>query len=243
VNTIVVESKDRAGNVAQKRLSVSYAPNPGTNWGAIGLMICLLVVGLVVGIFYMMRMGPKPEPVTPEPEAPLDTQEKGAPAEWVAPAESEELPPAEAVEPVPMEEPGMSEELPPIPPEESMPEELPPVAEEPVVPETPVEEPAANELGRQSSPNADAAQTASAADVDPLTAEKLAKLDAALANGKISQDIYDKNKARVLQQASAPAPSADSAMTDKITKLDKALADGKITKELYDKNVARIKGQ
>jgi hypothetical protein len=186
VNTIVVESKDRAGNVAQKRLSISYAPGQGTNWAAIGLMIGLLAIGLFVGMLFMMKMGPKPEPVADEPEAPTD-EEKRAPAEWEAPAESEEIPPVAPVEPIEVSEPEISSDLPPIPPEESMPEELPAVPEEPVavpVKAAPAPKPA------QVAPQAD--------DMDPVKAERISKLKKALADGKISQDLYDKNIARIM---------------------------------------------
>jgi hypothetical protein len=36
--------------------------------------------------------------------------------------------------------------------------------------------------------------------MDPVTAEKIAKLDKALADGKISKELYDKNVARIRGQ-------------------------------------------
>jgi hypothetical protein len=242
INTVVVTSKDSAGNVAEHRITVSYVPEPGTNWGAIGLMIGLLVVGLVVGILVWMMLGPKGEPKEPKPEEPKSAEE--AVPEEPKPVEDEpqglelegyqrptnqagpellpmepaqEAPAAEELT-VPAEEP---KDLPPIPAEEAIPEELPPV--EPAAPAAP--------------------------EADPVAAEKIAKLDKALADGKITKELYDKNVARIrgspAPEAAAPQAAAemDPVTAEKIAKLDKALADGKISKELYDKNVARIRGQ
>ncbi|MCK4757102.1 MAG: hypothetical protein KAS67_01480, partial [Thermoplasmata archaeon] len=72
LNTIVIEAKDKAGNVVELRHTVEYAPDYGTNNAAIGMMIMLLIVGLIVGLLIAMGLWKeKPEPVEPE-ETPSD---------------------------------------------------------------------------------------------------------------------------------------------------------------------------
>ncbi len=188
-------------------------------------------------------LGPKgePKPELVPAEAPSEPLEPKAPEPT---AETEELKAPEepafqdTVQPEPVPEPS---DLPPIPAEEAMPEELPPVEPiEPVAPEAPA-----------------------GPEMDPVTAEKAAKLKAAYDAGKIPKELYEKNLARLtgsvpvvaagaeprsgatpLESTQAPAePEMDPVMAEKIKKLDKALADGKITQELYDKNVARIKSK
>jgi parallel beta-helix repeat protein len=169
INTIVIESKDRAGNSAQEVMTVVYAAEAGTNYGAIGLMVALLIVGLILGLFLApIILGGKKEEMPAESDAP--TEENAT--EVDASPESEELETApEEVAPESIDEAvPETEELEPITAEEAKPVELP---EE--VP--PIEAPAP-----QSAPAAE----------DP----RIAKLKEAYESGKISKDLYEKNLAR-----------------------------------------------
>jgi parallel beta-helix repeat protein len=200
-NTVVVEGRDAAGNSVFRTVSISYLPEPGTNWAAIGLMVGLLIVGLVVGILFVRKTGPKGETEEPakseeedatpavEPEEPNQPEE---PAENlnmdgyrrpVAQAGPELMPlesaygqpAAESELTVPSDEEATSE-LPPIPAEEAMPEELP-------APE-PIPEPVKA---------APVPVTQAAAKAPIANEEKISRLKKALADGKISQEMYDLN--------------------------------------------------
>jgi hypothetical protein len=175
INTIVIESKDRAGNSAQEVMTVVYAAEAGTNYAAIGLMVALLVVGLILGLFLApIILGGKKEEMPVEPETPTEepVTEDDAPQESekmeIAPEEvapeniDEPIPEIEEVQPI-----SETEELQPIPDEEAKPEELP----EEVPPVEAKPEPAAE---------------------DP----RIAKLTEAYESGKISKELYEKNLAR-----------------------------------------------
>ncbi|MFO7618708.1 MAG: right-handed parallel beta-helix repeat-containing protein [Thermoplasmata archaeon] len=184
-NTIVVETKDRAGNSAQEILTVNYVTDTGgRNWGAIGLMIGLLIIGLILGILLapiVLGLFGDKEPA-PEAEVPPEGEdilsESGMPPEEFP--EGEALPEGEA-EPASVpdgeEQPAMDDaeiadaETEPIPAEESIPEELPaePVAE-------------TEELPPEPAP----------AEEDP----RIAKLTQAYESGKISKELYEKNLAK-----------------------------------------------
>ncbi len=117
VNTIVIESKDRAGNSAVEVITVIYSEEAGTNYAAIGLMVILLVIGLVLGLLLApIILGREKEPAPEEPaeEIPGEKAEPAPGLDTVAPKTGE----AEKS----LEEP---EELELIPPEESTPETLP----------------------------------------------------------------------------------------------------------------------
>jgi hypothetical protein len=178
INTVVIQSKDRAGNVAQEILTVNYATDGGeteTNWAAIGIMVMLLVVGLILGLLIApMIFGGKKEEL---------------PEEEVEPLPEEELPPeGEDIEALPEDEPAPEGDMDiesaeavegaePIPAEESLPEELP---EEPA-PEEPSE---TEELPAE--------PEAAPAEEDP----RIAKLTQAYESGKISKELYEKNLAK-----------------------------------------------
>jgi hypothetical protein len=195
VNTIVIEAKDRAGNVVQKRLSVLYEEEPGTNWGAIGLMVALLVVGLFIGLLLMYFLKPgapaeEVEEVPPGEEVPPPTEE---PTEEKPESEEEgeveglekEKPESEEPE---VEEPGKDE----LKPEEPV-EELPPPRKD--VPAIPKEEAMPVELPAKKGPVAKPSAATPAPDV--AKADKLARLKKALDDGKISKELYEKNVARI----------------------------------------------
>ncbi|MBI5000862.1 MAG: S8 family serine peptidase [Euryarchaeota archaeon] len=176
-NAITVTAKDRAGNEAQRTLTLSYEPARGTNWAAICLMIGLLAIGLTVGILLWKYMGPKPAP-----EA--EVVAEAPPVEGAAPVEGEAVPAAEGEAP-PVEgeaavEPGAEAPAEPVPAEEAKPEETPAPAE-PVPGEPKPEAPAEPQL-------------------DPVKQERIAKLRKALDDGKISKELYDRNVERVMKQ-------------------------------------------
>jgi len=204
-NTLVVESKDRAGNSVQQIFTVTYATESGTNWAAIGVMIVLLVVGLILGLFFggMLGLGQKeevpegeipPEEELMDEEIPEDMEEMPMDDEFPEDAEEAldedaELP--EGAEPIPAEE-GMPEDLPEeeieeLPEGEEMEaesEELEPESEEIQAEEEISEEPETEET------------EAPDEDEDP----RIAKLREAYESGKISQELYEKNLARFREQ-------------------------------------------
>jgi parallel beta-helix repeat protein len=187
-NTIVIESKDRAGNSAQEVLTVNYVTDTvDRNWAAIGLMVALLVIGLILGLFLApFILGKGKEPV-PEEDIPAEEiPEVDAPAGDDMPVEDipemEDVPAEDAVEEVPEVEGEPVEaqgdigevETEPIPVEESMPEEIPAEETAPESEELP-EEPAAP-----------------AEPEDP----RIVKLRDAYESGKISKELYEKNLAK-----------------------------------------------
>jgi hypothetical protein len=130
-NAIVIESKDAAGNVNQVYMTVAYDPT-GTNAGAIGLMVVLLIIGLLIGLLFarFILWPPEEKPETAEeveeaeegevkPEEGKEGEpEKGIPA---TEAEAEPKVPEEVEKAKEPEEPKAE----PIPKEEGMPKELP----------------------------------------------------------------------------------------------------------------------
>ncbi|MFH0816485.1 MAG: hypothetical protein V1934_06695 [Methanobacteriota archaeon] len=216
INTIVVTSKDTAGNIAENRVIVYYDIGPGLDlggmlcitviamwfvvWLLVGIwvykdarsrgmsgalwMLIVLFLGLLGIILYMIIR--KKHPKIPQ-EPP------------VTPPEADAQSPEASPEPVEQEVAGPSEgELLP----------MPPVVEEPAVPEAPLDEPM---------PEAPTAEPAALEPEAPKPAEPIA--------------------------ATEPIEEMDPLKAERIAKLDKALADGKISKELYEKNMARIKSQ
>jgi parallel beta-helix repeat protein len=118
INTIVIESKDRAGNSAQEVMTVVYAADAGTNFGAIGLMVVLLILGLILGLFLApIILGGKKEETPGEIEPPIEesvTEVDATPETEDMEAVSEESVPENIDETTPE-----TEELEPIPAEES----------------------------------------------------------------------------------------------------------------------------
>ncbi len=92
--------------------------------------------------------------------------------------------------------------------------------------------------------------------VTETVADKLTQLNTLLRDGKITQEFYEKEKARILSgyngnannSTAAPsvAPHATNSVAvtktvaDKLTQLNTLLRDGKITQEFYEKEKARI---
>lgn len=209
VNAFVIEASDDAGNVIETRYTINYeiADEVGTNWAAIGLMVALLIVGLIVGLLVAMGIwrekdeGEEPPAGgdAPEDESPdgLDLDETESEEEDVgAPVDDGAGDDVEAAEPEGEE----IEEVPPvdaepIPAEEAMPEELPgagAASDEAVsgdAPPSEVTEPAVEEAPESSGP-------APSPDT-PADDERIAKLKQAYEEGKISQELYEKNLARL----------------------------------------------
>jgi len=206
VNTLVIESEDSAGNINQEYITVSFDA-AGTNWGAIGLMIVLLVVGLLVGILVarMLFGGPVEEKDEDlEEDIPSDEDLEDKPSDDVddledadaiptEEAEADDLPdadediPDEDMEAEPLEEePPMDEAEPEEVPEEDleaegdMPEEMEP---EPLEEEPPMDDAEPDEVPDEAEP---------AAEEDP----KIANLRKAYEEGKISEELYEKNLAK-----------------------------------------------
>ncbi|MBU4144229.1 MAG: right-handed parallel beta-helix repeat-containing protein [Candidatus Thermoplasmatota archaeon] len=183
-NTIVVESKDRAGNSVQEILTVNYVTDSGgTNWAAIGVMVALMFVGFMLGLFLgPMIFGGKKDDVPVEEVPPMD--EEISDEDLPAPDDMESIPeedlPTEDVPPLDEEMIGdaadVSEDMEPIPAEESLPEELPETTSETESEVIPEETPAAE-------------PEISAEPEDP----RIAKLRAAYDSGKISKELYEKN--------------------------------------------------
>ncbi|MCK5396932.1 MAG: hypothetical protein KAJ33_01615, partial [Thermoplasmata archaeon] len=218
-NTIVIESKDRAGNSVQEIMTVSYmSVVEGTNWAAISVMIVLLVVGLVLGLMFGGLIGgkaPAEESVDDMPPEELDAEEipeDGLPldeeipedgdieevSEDVDSLDSEDMDSLDSDEPLDEEMP--SEDIPddaePIPAEEGMPEDLP---EEETLDEEPVDisEEITSEEADLDEPEVDAEEVP---EVDVEEDPRIVKLREAFESGKISEELYEKNLARFKDQ-------------------------------------------
>ncbi|MEW5937772.1 MAG: hypothetical protein AB1665_08145, partial [Candidatus Thermoplasmatota archaeon] len=222
VNNLVVQGRDAAGNMAEKRIALSYEPAWGVNYAAIGLMAALLIIGLLVGalvIFFLRR--PPAEPVPPEEAIP----------EEVPP-----IPPEEAVPEVPE-----AEEMPPIPPEEAIPEMPAEEAAEEVVPEeVPPTEVAPEEVPKEEAP-------AEKAEIPPTDVAPEEEVPVEVKEEEIPppEEMEPKpiEKDTVLPpKEPAPAPPSLS-VEEKIARLDKAYKDGKISKEMYELNLRKLKGE
>ncbi len=182
VNTIVVESKDRAGNSATEVVTVVYEEKAGANYMAISLMVILLVVGLILGLLLApVFLGGKEEAAPEEAPEDLPEGEEGAKEPWEEGAETVpeaaepgteealpegEEPALEETEELPEEPAEGAEDLEPIPPEEAAPEALPDDKAALEAPELAPEDP------------------------------RIAKLTEAYESGKISKELYEKNLAR-----------------------------------------------
>jgi WD40 repeat protein len=51
-NTLVIEARDQAGNSEVLHVGIEYEETVGTNYGVIGLMVVLLVIGLFLGLLF-----------------------------------------------------------------------------------------------------------------------------------------------------------------------------------------------
>jgi hypothetical protein len=218
-NIIVIEARDAAGNVEELYTTVTYDDtDTGPNYGAIGLMILLLIIGLLIGILVTRMLFGEREPREEEPPVEI---EEDITEEPILDDEEAELPEDFDEEPVPDEEPPIDEDIPdedfvepvadddipsePIPDEEAIPDEIP---EEDVMPEpemTP-EEPEVD-LPEEDTP------------------EELA--DDIVAEGTMEE---------ALEEPEVPVED------EKVLKLKKAFEEGKISEELYEKNLKRLQG-
>ena len=97
-----------------------------------------------------------------------------------------------------------------------------------------------------------APQATNSVAVTKTVADKLTQLQILLRDGKITQEFYEKEKARILSGYSGNANNSTAAphatnsvaatktVADKLTQLNTLLRDGKITQEFYEKEKARI---
>ena len=229
-NTLVIESKDRAGNSIQEIITVSYmSADTGTNWSAIGVMIMLLVVGLVLGLMFGKMMGggvpPEEEPVDDIPPEELDADE--------VPEDLDEELPEDGLEDIPEEE--MPEGAEPIPVEEGMPEEMP---EEEIPEDLPDEEDMPEELDADEVPEdldeepVDISEEITSDEAEPLESEEV---DAVEPEDAVTEEAPEEAP----EDADTPEVEEDP----RILKLKEAYESGKISQELYEKNLARFKEQ
>ncbi len=222
-NTLMIEVRDTAGNAEELYLAVTYdTSSTGPNYGAIGLMILLLVIGLLIGIFFArMILGERPPKEEEEEEVPTveeDTEE--APEETVVDT---------VVEPdEDFEEPEFDEDLgEPIPDEESAPEDLPeegPFEEDEIKPE-PEEgelEPEVEELPDE---EAEITEPIEEAEMEPEPVEE-----------EPSEIEPEEPETTEPEVELVEAPEED----ERVLKLRKAFEEGKISKELFEKNLAKF---
>ncbi len=213
LNTIVIEAKDDAGNVMEFRHTIDYtSEDAGTNYAAIGMMIVLLVVGLVVGLLVAMaiwkeRPYDEDVPSDDEPEELVEDEEvveeeiMDEEAYGEEPMEVEEDIYEGDVEPIETEEEIMDisedpvdiaeepadieveeeimdipDDAEPIPMEEGLPEEM--AEEEPIADDTSMVEESLEEA-------------------PPEEDERVIRLTKAFEDGKISEELYNKNLAKL----------------------------------------------
>lgn len=264
-NTIVIESKDRAGNAVQEILTVTLAEDSasGTNWAAISVMILLAVVGLILGLMFG-RMFLADEPVEEEP--PEDEIPEDVDAEEAEDADSpesedigDELPEEDVPEDIEGEDidsEDMEEtaEIPegaePIPVEEGMPEDIPEdelPSDELLKEELPDEDIPEDEVPEDDIPEEDMDSLEpeevdeEPADIsDEITSEEEA-LEEELPEEELPEDeIPEEVDGEDIDSEDVESPEAEE--DPRIAKLKEAFESGKISEELYEKNLARFKG-
>ncbi len=256
-NTIVIESKDRAGNAVQEILTVTLAEDSalGTNWSAISVMILLAVVGLILGLMLGRILLPG-EPIEEEPsedEIPEDAEDMDSevgdelpsderpkeelpsddiPGEDMDSEASDELP--EGAEPIPIEE-GMPEDI----PEDDIPDEDMDSLEPEEVEEEPVD------ISEDITTEEEALEEELPSDEQPK--EELPSdegLKEELPEEELPEDVEPEDVDSPESDGDAPeskeAPEAEE--DPRIAKLRDAFESGKISEELYEKNLARFKG-
>jgi hypothetical protein len=202
-NTLVIESRDSIGNINQVYVTVNYEVS-GTNYGAIGLMILLLIVGLLVGIFLArMIFGTAPaeedeseEPVSdeiPDEDVGEDIDED-MPKDEDIDSEDDSMDddiPEEDVEDIPDED--ISEDIgePEVPEEE---DELEPFdgEPEPLEPEEVTSEEIADDIVAEEAVEESLDEDVAEPEV-PEEDERILKLKQAFEEGKISEELYEKN--------------------------------------------------
>ena len=211
-NLIVVAARDTFGNDVEGRITVIYEASGGVSLPWAAGVVAAGALAGVLIAFLLVRRGVRIPGLSRGRE----------PEEGPSPE-------AEAVEPA-VEEPGPEEPLEEAVPEEAVPEEAPggPAEEvEEAVPEQVAEE--------------DVGETP-AAGVPAAEAPRVTRLRAALAEGRISQEVFEQNLQRITPAAPlAPAPAL--AVDPRIARLRKAYEEGRITKEVYQENLRRIRDE
>jgi hypothetical protein len=183
-NTVVVESKDAAGNVNQIYLTMNY-DTTGTNYGAICLMVVLIIIGLIIGLLIArFILGPpaekpeveeeeKPEvEVKPEEEEGLEEEEKPEVSE-VPPAPKDEAKPLKLSKTAPAAEPAKTEDM----------------TSEEIAEEIEAEETVDEALSQKKPPTVEEEVI--------VEDEKVVRLKKAFEEGKISKELYEKNLKRL----------------------------------------------
>jgi hypothetical protein len=229
-NTLVIESKDTAGNVQELYQTVTYdTTSTGPNYGAIGLMILLLVIGLLIGVFVVQMIfgGRPPKEKEEEPTEEVPTVEE----------DTEEAPEETIVETIvePDEEPEVDDEFTgePLPDEEAMPVEEP-------FEETEIEaEPEGDmEQDVEGLPEEEGEMEPVTEDVTQEEPETIEPEDEPVEAEQLADDIIAEDT-----MEEAPALEEDIPVEDeKVLKLKKAFEEGKISQELYEKNLKRLQG-
>lgn len=213
-NTIVIEAKDAAGNIAEFRHVVTLeAPaDTGTNWAAIGLMIVLAIVGLMIGLLVAMMIWKEGEREEISPDGAI-------PADAVSDYEME---PEEITD-----EPG-AVDAPPA--EEEVDENELATPSDDVTDEVPADEvPESDEVESEELPSLDEAEEPTA---DELSEELLSSAEEPAQETAAEPEV-----------AAEPDVTEEVVEDERILKLKQAFEEGKISQELYEKNLARLKGQ
>jgi hypothetical protein len=238
-NTLVIESEDTAGNAETLYLAITYdSSDTGTNYGAIGLMILLLVIGLLIGIFVArMILGERPPKGEEEEDVPTveeDTEE--APEETVVDT---------VVEPDDdYEEPDVDEEISgePIPDEEYMPEELP-EEEADFEPEDGEVEPEVEELPEEESEISEPIEEDDMASSDEF--EEVASSEELEVAEQPPESLDEEAIEIEPEEPEITEPEVELVEKpeedERVLKLRKAYEEGKISKELFEKNLAKFK--
>jgi hypothetical protein len=194
-NIMVIESRDAAGNVEELYLTVTYDDSDtGTNYGAIGLMVLLLIIGLLLGIFiFMFILGERPpKEEEPEEEPEVDEDIEPIPDEEAMP---EELPEDDETEIDGIEPISDDTDIAEGEPEEELPEDLP---EEDFEPEPLEDTDAEPEIPVEDEPEILSEESDKESIEDSLVEEdeRVVKLRQAYEDGKISKELFERNLAK-----------------------------------------------
>jgi len=247
-NQILVEAMDTAGNVATVLVGVDYQrPFAPTGFSFLTLVLAI-VIALAIGVglaLLLFRRPPEPgeTPVAPDPrlarlddayqsgqidratyEANRAKLEEKIRSEAVGNVVPADLPAPPSPPPVAPEDYGAEEKLDwkPVFGVKGETEEKPPA--EPLAPDV--------EKDLQAPP--------------PATDERLARLERAFLEGKITKESYEANVAKLgvsvpeakpaKPQPAAPPPSPEE---EKAAKLEKAFLEGKLSREAYEANLGK----
>lgn len=188
-NSVVIESKDSAGNVNQLYLTMNY-DTTGTNYGVIGLMVVLIILGLLIGIlFARFILGPPAEKPELDEEAVKPEKEKAE--DEVEPDEEKDV-----------EEEEISEvsDAPFTPKEEGKPKAEPAV--KPTKTEVITSEQIADEITAEETIDEALSQKKPPTLEEEIMVEdeKVLRLRKAFEDGKISKELYEKNLKRLQEK-------------------------------------------